>query len=198
MFGKKQGVRMKMLRHYFISDSLDDLEVFEEQLEGAGVSRPQIHVLTSHETELEYHEHLHRVQSFMKRDVVHSALLGAVFGICASVLVLFIAWFAGWIESAAGWFPFIFLAIILLGFCTWEGGLFGIQRPNFHFARFEQALKDDKHIFLVDLEPSQEGILERVLKLHPQVELAGTEGIRQQWIIEFEKRVPRFFKETWP
>ena len=36
---------MKMLRHYFISNSLDDLEVFEEQLEAAGVSTPQIHVL---------------------------------------------------------------------------------------------------------------------------------------------------------
>jgi hypothetical protein len=29
---------MKMLRHYFISSNLDDLEVFEEQLEAAGVS----------------------------------------------------------------------------------------------------------------------------------------------------------------
>ena len=29
---------MKCLRHYFISNSLDDLEVFEEQLEAAGVS----------------------------------------------------------------------------------------------------------------------------------------------------------------
>jgi len=62
---------MQMLRHYFISDNLDDLEVFEEQLETAGVSTPQIHVLTSHDAELAHHEHLHRVQSMMKKDVVH-------------------------------------------------------------------------------------------------------------------------------
>jgi hypothetical protein len=37
---------MDLLRHYFISDSLDDLEVFEEQLEAAGVATPQIHVLS--------------------------------------------------------------------------------------------------------------------------------------------------------
>ena len=189
---------MKMLRHYFISDSLDDLEALEKQLEGAGVSRPQIHVLTSHEEELEHHKHLNRVQSFMKRDVVHSTLIGAVIGVVAAVSMLWIAYLAGWTESAAGWVPFIFLSIALLGFFTWEGGLFGIQKPNFHFARFERALKEGKHIFLVDLEPSQDGLLEKALKQHPRMELAGTEQLRQRWIIEFEKKVPRFFKETWP
>jgi hypothetical protein len=134
----------------------------------------------------------------MKRDVVHSALIGAVIGICAFVLVLSVSWFAGWTETAAGWMPFVFLAIVLLGFCTWQGGLFGIQRPNFHFVRFEQALKDDKHIFFVDLEPNQEGILGKVLQKHPQVEQAGTEVCRHRWLIGFQKSVPRFFKETWP
>ena len=189
---------MKMLRHYFISDDLDDLEVMEEQLEAAGISTPQIHVLTAHEAELDHHAHLHRVQSLMKRDVVHSALIGAAVGVCAFVLVLVVAHYAGWTQTAAGWVPFVFLAIVLLGFCTWEGGLFGIQRPNYHFARFEQALKEDKHIFFVELEPSQEPILERVMKSHPKAQLAGTEPVSQHWFIEFQKRVPRFFKETWP
>ena len=58
---------MNMLRHYFISNSLDDLEVFEEQLEAAGVSTPQIHVLSRNDAEVENHHHLHAVQSFMKR-----------------------------------------------------------------------------------------------------------------------------------
>jgi len=79
---------MHMLRHYFISDSLDDLEVFEEQLEAAGVSTPQIHVLSRNDAEVEQHHHLHEVQSFMKNDIVHSTALGAVIGLCASALVL--------------------------------------------------------------------------------------------------------------
>ena len=189
---------MKMLRHYFISDDLDDLEVIEEQLEAAGVSTPQIHVLTSHDAELDHHEHLHRVQSFMKKDVVHSALIGAMVGVCAFVLVLAVAYFAGWTQNAAGLVPLIFLAIVLLGFCTWEGGLFGIQKPNYHFARFEQALKDDKHILFVDLEPAQEPVLKSVLKSHQKLQLAGTESLSQHWLIEFQKKVPRFFKQTWP
>ncbi len=174
---------MNMLRHYFISDSLDDLEVFEEQLEAAGVSTPQIHVLSSDDAQVQSHSHLHAVQSFMKNDVVHSTQRGAVIGVIVFALVLAVAYLAGWTESAAGWMPFIFLAVVLLGFCTWEGGLIGIQSPNHNFARFEQALKDGKHIFFVDLEPQQEEILERVLKLHSKVELAGTGSSTPHWLI---------------
>src|SRR5215510_7607389 len=180
---------MKTLRRYFISDDLDDLDVVEEQLESAGISTPQIHVLTMHDAELDDHEHLHRVQSFMKNDIVHSTLIGAVIGVIASVLVLVVAHLAGWTQTAAGWIPFIFLSIIVLGFCTWEGGLFGIQKPNYHFARFEQAIKDDKHILFVDLEHDQEAILEKVLRTHPKLEPAGSESLHQHWIIEFQNKV---------
>ena len=179
---------MKMLRHYFISDSLDDLEVFEEQLEAAGVSSSQIHVLSRADADVEHHHHLHEVQSFMKNDIVHSTIRGAVVGLCAFVLVLAIAYFAGWTESAVGWMPFIFLAVVMLGFCTWEGGLRGIQEPNHDFARFEQALRDGKHIFFMDLEPQQEPILEEVLKSHPQVELAGTGSSAPHWIIALQQK----------
>lgn len=179
---------MKMLRHYFISDSLDDLEVFEEQLEAAGVSASQIHVLSRADAEVEHHAHLHEVQSFMKNDIVHSTIRGAVVGACAFVLVLAIAYFAGWTESAVGWMPFIFLAVVMLGFCTWEGGLRGIQEPNHDFARFEQALRDGKHIFFMDLEPQQEPILEEVLKSHPQVELAGTGSSAPHWLIALQQK----------
>ena len=191
---------MKTLRHYFISDDLDDLEAIEQQLESAGVSTPQIHVLTSHDAELEDHEHLHRVQSFMKKDVVHSTLIGAVVGVFACVLVLAVAHFAGWTQTAAGWLPFGFLAVVVLGFCTWEGGLLGIQKPNYRFARFEQAIKDDKHILFVDLKPDQEPILETVLKSHPKLEPAGSESLyrHEYWGVEIQKKVPRFFKHTWP
>jgi hypothetical protein len=109
---------MNMLRHYFISNSLDDLEVFEEQLEAAGVSTPQIHVLSRNDAEVENHHHLHAVQSFMKQDIVRLTERGAVVGLCAFVLVLSAAYFAGWTESSAGWMPFIFLAVVLLGLST--------------------------------------------------------------------------------
>jgi hypothetical protein len=177
-----------MLRHYFISDDLDDLEVLEQQLEAAGVSTPQIHVLSRNDAEVEQH-HLHEVQSFMKKDIVRSTMRGAVVGLCAFVLVLAVAYFAGWTKIAVGWVPFIFLAVVLLGFCTWEGGLMGIQKPNHNFARFEQTLSDGKHIFFVDLDPRQEAVLERVLKSHPRVVRAGTGSSAPHWLIALQHKV---------
>ena len=75
---------MKMHRHYMISDDLDDLERLEEQLEAAGISTPQIHVLSNADAELAKHAHLHEVQSFMKSDLVHSTTRGAMIGVPAA------------------------------------------------------------------------------------------------------------------
>jgi hypothetical protein len=179
---------MHMLRHYFVSDNLDDLELFEEQLEAAGVATPQIHVLSANDAEVERHSHLHAVQSFMKKDIVRSTELGALVGICAFALVLAVAYFAGWTDSPAGWTPFIFLAVVLLGFFTWEGGLIGIQEPNRNFTRFKEALNDGKHVFFVDLEPGQEAILEAILKRHAQVVDAGTGKSTPHWLISLSQK----------
>ncbi|MEY3141318.1 MAG: hypothetical protein RL298_2059, partial [Pseudomonadota bacterium] len=52
---------MKLKRSYFTGPSLDDLELFEEQLEGAGIATPQIHVLSLDDKSLAEHPHLHEV-----------------------------------------------------------------------------------------------------------------------------------------
>ena len=189
---------MRILRHYFISDSLDDLDVFEQQLEEQGINTPQIHVLSLHDKEVAHHDHLNYVQSFMKKDVVHSAEVGLSLGLIVTAFFLTFVSLAGWAESPAGWTPFTFLSIVLIGFCTWEGGLLGIQKPNYHFAKFADALKNDRHIFFVDLETNQEEILQKVLPSHPLVELAGTGAGTPRWLLTFQSRVPRFFRETFP
>jgi len=189
---------MSMLRHYFISDNLDDLEIFEQQLEASGITTPQIHVLSKNDEEVAHHENLNYVQSFMKNDVIHSAEVGAVIGFVLSLSILAVAYFSGWTESATGWFPFIFLAIVLFGFSTWEGGLMGIQKPNFHFARFADALKMGRHVFFVDLETKQEDTLGKVLQSHPHVELAGTGAATPHWMIVLQNKVPHFFTHTFP
>ena len=189
---------MKMLRHFFISDDLDDLEVFEEQLEEAGVPTVQIHVLSLDDTAAENHVHLHDVQSIMKKDVVHSMIIGAIIGVILAILVLVVADTMGWTDTRAGWIPFIFLAIIALGFSTWEGGFVGIQRPNFHFSQFEDALKAGRHVFFVDLEPDQKSLLDRIVSKHPGAELAGTGPATPHWIVAWQRRLTHFFGETMP
>ena len=189
---------MTVLRHYFISDDLDDLELFEEQLERRGVSTPQIHVLSLDDTAVENHHHLHDVTSLMKSDVVRSGEYGALAGAIGAAVVLGGAYLLGWTNTPAGWIPWIFLSIIVLGFCTWEGGFVGIQRRNKHFERFEKALDAGRHVFFVDLLPDQEDTLEELLKRHPDLELAGTERGTPQWIMEGQKRIPHLLRETLP
>lgn len=189
---------MKLTRHFYISDDLDDLEHLEEELEAAGIVTPQIHVLTNDDGSAHEHHHLNQVVSFMKKDVVHAALLGSLIGACAATVVLVVAYSAGWTDTAAGWLPFVFLAIVLLGFSTWEGGLMGIQKPNYHFAQFEKALNEGRHVFFADLEPEQGKILAESIKHHPRLKPAGTAAGAPHWIVFWQHRLTRFFVKTFP
>jgi len=189
---------MKTKRLFFVSDDLDDLERMEEELERAGIVTPQIHVLTLDDGAADRHSHLHSVSSFMKKDVVHSTLVGASFGVVSALAILLIAWLAGWTQSAAGWLPFVFLAVIALGFCTWEGGLRGIQTPNVHFQRFQQALEQGQHVFFVDAEPAQEQTVTEIARQHTGARPAGSDHGAPGWLVFGQHRVKRFFVETFP
>lgn len=183
-----------MKRHFYISDDLDDLEAVEHELEDNGVDTPQIHVLSQNDAELEHH-HLHEVEAVLKKDVVHSMELGAIVGVIAAALILAVAYLAGWTTSAAGWMPFIFLAIIVLGFCTWEGGLFGIQEPHYQFKRFQDALKQGKHVFFVDVTDQQEAVLEKIVSSHPKLEMAGLGEATPEWVVQWQKNWKGFVRQ---
>lgn len=189
---------MKLKRHFFISNDLDDLERLEEELEAAGIVTPQIHVLTNDDSGAHHHHHLHQVVSLMKRDLVHSTLLGAVVGVCVSTLVLAVAYFAGWTADPYGWLPWVFFAVIALGLCTWIGGLRGIDIPNVHFNKFQRALDEGKHVFFVDLEPEQSAVLNRHVRRHPTVQDAGTGEAAPHWLVFSQHRLKRFFVQTFP
>lgn len=189
---------MKLTRYFFISEDLEDLERLEDELEQAGIVTPQIHVLTLDDTGAANHHKLHAVTALMKRDIVNSTLQGAALGALAAALILVVSYLAGWTESAAGWLPFVFLAIVALGFLTWEGGLRGIETPNTHFTTFEKALKDGKHVFFVDLQPGQEQLLTDIAKRHASLERAGTGPAPPHWLVFSQYRLKRFFTQTFP
>ena len=174
---------MKTLRHYFISDDLDDLDMLEDQLEHAGIDRPRIHVLSNDSVGVANHIHLHAVQSIFTRDVVHCTCMGAVAGLLGVCLVLGVTYGLDLADATIGWTPYIFLSIVVMGFCTWEGGFVGMQKTNYHFKRFESALDDGKHVFLVDLDPNQENSLSRALKDHPKLLEAATEVGSPHWLL---------------
>jgi hypothetical protein len=124
----------------------------------------------------------------MKTDLVHSSLQGACVGVVLSLLTLFAVHQYGWANSVTGWMPFVFLFVVLMGFCTWEGGLIGIQKSNYKFVRFEHVLASGKHVFFVDLEPLQKPILDGLLKIHPNLEEAGVEESFQYLLILLQRK----------
>ncbi|MEH6589840.1 MAG: NAD/FAD-utilizing enzyme [Halioglobus sp.] len=179
-----------MKRHYYISTDLDDLERVETDLEEAGVSTPQIHVLSEDDAGVETH-HLHEVEAVLKRDVVHGTELGAVVGVVAAAAILGIAWYSGLTETYT-WVPAIFLSVIVLGFCTWEGGLIGIQEPHTDFRRFQDELHAGKHVLFVDVPIEQESILQAVVRKHPKLTAAGEGNSTPGWVIGAQRKWTRF------
>lgn len=182
-----------MLRRYFISDELAELNTFKYELEQQGFNTEQIHVLSEHDASIELHQ-LPEVSPVLKSDVVHATSRGAVVGVIGAILVLVIAYAVGWTSSAAGWIPFIFLAIVVLGFCTWEGGLIGIQEPNVNFKQFKDILKQGKHVLFIDIDAKDEAMLNRIVRSHPGLQLAaGGEGA-PGWVVKARIRFRRFIK----
>ncbi len=176
-----------MNRHYYVSNDLDELETVEHELEAKGIRLEQMHVLSQNDADVEAHR-LNEVTSFMKRDLVRSSEIGALVGAFVAAFVLIGAWLMDWTQTTAGWLPFIFLAVIMFGICTWEGGFFGFQEPNAHFRRFKKLLKHGKHIFFVDVEPNQEAALSRVVRQHPHLKTAGYGYGSPNWVVACQRK----------
>lgn len=182
-----------MLRHYYVADDLDELEMVEQELEAEGFTEPQIHVLSFDDYDVEQH-HLHEVESLLKQDVVRGAELGVGVGVIVASLTLVIPYVMDWTSSSLGWLPFVFLALLSFGFCIWEGGFIGFQSPNVHFLRFQRLLEKGKHILLVDVEPVQERNLYMIMGMHPEIKIAGCGSARPHWVVSFQDSFHRIMK----
>lgn len=183
-----------MKRFYYISDDLDDLATIERELKSVGIPQPQVHVFSQDDAGIEK-RHMNNVQEFMKRDVVHSALVGATIGFIAAVTVLVLVYFSG-LPAKVTWIPFIFLALILFGFFTWEGGFFGIQVPHHELENFETALREGKHILFVDANPHEAKLLAATQAQHPRLKLVRKTSARPSWVIQWQRKWRHFIRST--
>lgn len=181
-----------MERHFFASDNLRDLETLEMELEQHGVVTPQIHVLSNLDSEVANHR-LHEVSSLMRTDVIRKGLVGALCGIVGGLAVLMIA-SASDFAAQFGWTPFVFLAVVVLGFCTWEAGFLGFQLPNTRFRRFQKLLDEGRHIFFVDLRSDQRSLLSDVLGRHQGLQTLGTGESTPWWLISLQDKFQRFVR----
>ncbi len=170
-----------MKRCYFISNSLDNLDQIEQALKNNGVTNPLIHILSNRNADVDKNG-LESANPFIRKDVIHLTIIGAVIGIILSSLIIGTAYHTK-IVDLAGWPPFIFLAIVVLGFCTWEGGFIGIQRPHPILRKLQPVLNKGKHVLFVDIEPQQRSQLKSVINKYDQLEPIGSSAAPPAWFI---------------
>lgn len=186
-----------MKRHYYLIDNLDKLDQIEDELEHQGIVRPQIHVLSNDDGGVETHPHLHNIESILKQDVVHGTIVGAMLGVIAGALVLAIGLLSNLPETYT-WTPFYFLAIVIFGFVTWSGGFYGIQTPHKSFRRFQKELKKGKHVFIVDVDPTQESVLKQMESMYPELKPSGVGSATPRWVVMGQQTFKDITTTTFP
>lgn len=184
-----------MKRFYFITDDLDRVADVQRDLQSNGLTEPQIHVLSQDDSGV-MRRKLNDVEAVLRKDVVQAMERGALIGLGASILVLAVSYYSG-ATAAVGWAPFVFLAIVVLGFITWEGGLLGIQEPHHDFKRFNQALASGRHLLIIDIDSRQQNTLERITAHYPELEFSGTGSATPNWVISMRNKW-RHFVEVMP
>ena len=156
-----------MEHHYFLCNDLNELEHAQQELFDAGLTDHQVHVLSDDDAGVSQH-HMHGMNAFSKTDIIRSTVRGALIGVIFSGMALLVPFLFGLIGDI-GWTPFIFLAIIALGFSTWEGSLWGIQEFNTRFLRFENQIHDGKHLMVIDHSDSQNNAVDVMANHHPRL-----------------------------
>lgn len=132
----------------FLTDDIEELDAMEKKLETKGIPRSHIHVFSKHEAQLESRD-IPSLNDFSKRDVIRSGLYGALFGGVLSLSFLLASWSLGWTQGV-GAISVGFASVAIFGFCTWEGGLWGIQSVNRRFEKFKKELAGGSYLLIID------------------------------------------------
>jgi len=166
---------MTTLRYF--TDSLEELENTEHDLEENGIPRSHIHVLSRDEGLL-IRKDMPVYSDFSKRDILHGGLIGAAVG---SVLAaaLFVAGYIYGVSDPSIWLVMVFVGLTITGFCTWEGGLFGLSKVNHNLARYEAEVNRGSHLMVVDAKSvEEERTAKFVISAHPLFRSADKERLR--------------------
>lgn len=156
-----------MKHSYLMSKDLEEMKAIEQDLVGEGIDPHHIHIMSDDESGLHKHQ-LQPVNQFVKTDIIRCTLWGCMIGIVLSMFTLSMPALLDY-SSAIETLPFIFLAIILLGISTWEGGLWGIQVMNRRFKNLEDDLHHGQHLMIVDYNQPDDALFTDILQSHTSV-----------------------------
>lgn len=157
-----------MNRIYFASDSLERVEDAERILTQSGVSPHHFHLFSNDNDNAKAESKgLHTLNLFEKTNVLSGLSKGFAVGILLFILTISAGLFTNLADTYT-WTPIVMLSLFVLGFSTWEAGLYGAQQTNASLTKHEQIIKDGRHVFYVDCPTEQTAIVCSVChdKLH--------------------------------
>lgn len=148
----------------YLADDLDVVESATLKLEKQGIPHDAIRVLSEDDAGVDTH-HLEPVPEWEKRDLIRRGFIGAGVGVVLAASVILLAYGLELYHSFT-WAPFILLAIVVAGFCTWEGGLIGSFKLNRRFEGIKDKLKAGAHLMLVKVDTENEGSVNQLVQQH--------------------------------
>jgi hypothetical protein len=163
-----------MMKLYILDRDLDDLEQLESELEHDGIARSKLRVASDDEAGASRH-HLHGLIGIRRREVFRYGLIGAGLGLLLAIPISVSAWLA----PPVYFLPVLFLALFLLGFCCWEGGLLGIQKQKRLLKPFQRALAAGQHLFIIDIDDKDIDEVKTRIAKHPKCQLLKSPGGQQ-------------------
>ncbi len=150
---------MKQL--FFIAPSLSSIEVTRKALKALGVRHHNLHVLTNRQGDADRRA-LNPVSSLNRNDMIRWISGGFLVGCVVSMVLLLGISLLGGLQSLSGisndleWLVMCFISAMVTGFCSWEAGLLGLHKHNHKYAKFQEAIDQDKHVFFVDVDTHNE------------------------------------------
>tara|TARA_B100000809_G_C15138968_1_gene532039 strand:- start:1211 stop:1717 length:507 start_codon:yes stop_codon:yes gene_type:complete len=164
-----------MNRLFFVVSSLESVESVENDLIGGGINESHIHLLSSQPNEADK-RNLHEVSSLAKSDVYQSTLKGIPIGVLLASAVVALTHYYSWYTQFT-WVPFIFLAILVMGFSCWEFGLWGIQHRNSELSQFDNTIDKGRHVLLIDSDSNDREKIKSICLNVGDVFYAGARNI---------------------
>lgn len=182
-----------MLRHYYIIDSVDEVELLEHELQSYGIDKLQIHILTNDDPCLGHH-HLYEVDNSLKRGLFNAGNVGATLGMIIAITILLVAYLFGWHSGSLGGMPIILSALLVLFFCTWEGDHVTVPLANINSQLFKQALETGKTVLFIDVEQQQELFINKIMRSHPMLKPEGIAATTPEWLLQQQKKLRGLLK----
>lgn len=152
----------------YLTNDIDELEAAEHDLEVNGVPRSHIHILSENDTALVEHD-LPGYSEWSKRDIFYFGSRGAMIGLALSSIALIGGYLYG-VSDPTTWIVLTFISAMVVGFCSWEGGLIGVNKLNHAFSKYAVALKNGAYLLVIDTTSEQEEKVARYsIESHPRL-----------------------------